>query len=91
MEHLGDVPDAHLGIDVLTSGARMFQFHRAFGSLSTGVTAIPDKAFMGCSALEKVSMGTRVESVGDYAFDGCESLKALAWRNYNIQVPLKKN
>ena len=46
--------------------------------LLSGVSAIYDSAFSGCTALEKVDMaGSSVTHIGDEAFRNCTSLKKL--------------
>ena len=40
----------------------------------TGLTAIGDNAFMGCSNLASVSLPENITSIGAYAFYGCKAL-----------------
>ena len=42
-----------------------------------GVTSIDDAAFVGCDALESVTIGSSVTSIGCYAFGNCISLESV--------------
>ncbi|MCR4692183.1 MAG: leucine-rich repeat protein [Lachnospiraceae bacterium] len=47
------------------------------GGVSFKVTAIGKKAFKGCSALTKVTIGKNVKTIGAGAFQGCKKLKRI--------------
>ncbi len=40
----------------------------------TGITAIPDSAFFGCSSLASVTFPTRLKKIGNSAFEGCSEM-----------------
>lgn len=44
----------------------------------TGLTTIADNAFMGCTALEDVTLPTTVTAIGAHAYDGCIGLAAVS-------------
>lgn len=41
------------------------------------ITVLPDNAFNGCSALERIAIPYSVRSIGAHAFDGCHALKSV--------------
>lgn len=41
------------------------------------IAAIPDSAFNGCSALERIAIPYSVRRIGAHAFDGCHALKSV--------------
>ena len=43
----------------------------------TSVTAIPNRLFDGCTALESVKIPTGVKTIGSYAFSGCSVLNEI--------------
>lgn len=45
--------------------------------LGSGITAIGDYAFSGCTALEDVTLSPVLSHIGIYAFSGCTSLTSL--------------
>ncbi|MBE6537754.1 MAG: hypothetical protein E7673_07410 [Ruminococcaceae bacterium] len=58
--------------------SRAFVNARYLKSLTfLGVEEIGELAFVGCSALETVSLGPRIKSVDDRAFENCASLKSV--------------
>lgn len=44
---------------------------------SSGVTEIPDYAFIGCARLRKVSLPSTIKKIGFQAFSECESLQEI--------------
>ncbi len=50
----------------------------AFG-LDGSVTAIKDRAFMGCSRLERVYILHSIQGIGAHAFAQCRSLQAIIY------------
>lgn len=49
----------------------------------TGITAVEDYAFAGCSSLENVSIPASVVTIGEGAFSSCELLKMLSFAREN--------
>ena len=52
-------------------------------TVPSGVSAIADRAFYGCTYLEEVTIGTDVTSIGRYAFEGCVGIKSVVLENPN--------
>lgn len=46
-------------------------------SVPTNVTAIGDRAFIGCSKIEVIKMQSGVTTIGTSAFEGCTSLNSI--------------
>lgn len=44
----------------------------------TGLTAISDNAFKGCTDLEDITLPSQVTSIGAHAYDGCTSLTTVS-------------
>lgn len=71
---------AVIGENVRTIGKRAFSdctsLHTVFYS-GTGLTAIEDNAFEGCTALDQCPVPDGLLRIGSYAFSGCTGLKEL--------------
>lgn len=47
-------------------------------TIGRGITRIGNRAFVGCTGLERVTIPETVESIGEYAFSRCTALAAIS-------------
>ena len=47
-------------------------------TIGRGITRIGNRAFVGCTGLERVTIPDSVESIGEYAFSRCTALAAIS-------------
>lgn len=61
-------------------GAAAFSGCTALQSVAiSGATTLPERVFMGCTALTKINGADRMTAIGARAFSGCKSLKNIAF------------
>ncbi len=72
------IPDKLGGVVVTTiSESAFWQSEVIRVVMPSGVTAIGEAAFAGCTALERVTLSPHLISIGARAFQGCQSLTEL--------------
>ena len=60
-------------------------------SIGTGIPAINDYTFYGCSSLPEINIPSNVTSIGNYVFDGCTSLANVTIADRETELTLGSN
>ena len=68
---------SNVAADIVVYGDSQAQSTLKTLTLNDGVTALPENAFAGCSALEKVTLPRGLESIGNSAFKNCTRMGDL--------------
>lgn len=73
------LPNSICGYPVTQVAPGLFQNRQTLKSvtLPSGLTAIPNELFSGCSALTDVNIPESVTRIGNYAFKNCTTLKTV--------------